>query len=212
MKHLIRVSIISCFALFAFLGTAVVYGRTLPSPPAQHFDAAGLDVCGGKFCLFQITPGTTTYTDAKRTLANNILRDEGDHFHGKVGLAEIRVEMGMSESDIGAIVVQGMAGVGNPLSLRLRQIIQQYGLPCGVGNTATRGNGLMLNYPSFTIEVLGQEGYVSLDSPVSAITLLDSDKLDTTNTSCSQGLGIVPWHGFASIQSYRQPQQDDWIP
>ncbi|SRR5258706_1757358 len=207
MRRIIWLSLTVCLVTLVLVCTAVVYGRTLPPPPAPRFEAAGFDVCGGKWCLFHITPGFTTWVDAKRTLAQNITRDEGDHFHGQVGPAAIRVQMGYTDAQIGAVEVRGTASAENPLSLRFGQIIEQFGSPCSVGPAYSGSDSLTLAYPSFSIEVLAVEGGLSFKSPVSAITVSSNSNLDIKNRSCSDKSGFLPWRGFGSMQVYKDLQQ-----
>ena len=208
MGRLLWIPVIVCTLLILLLGGVVIYGHRLPAPPAQHFDEAGLDVCYGKFCLFSVTPGVTSFEDAKILLANYITLDEGDHVHGQKGGANIRVEASIDGSAVRAVQVQGVGYTLNALSLRLNQVIEQFGFPCGVSDVALQSGELTLNYPAFRIQVATTDDRISLDSPISGITLAADDNLDDTNKSCRDMKWVMPWHGFASIQRYESAQSN----
>lgn len=212
MRRLRWVPLIVCLGLMVFLGSAVLYGRAMPALADQGFGETGLDVCNGKFCLFNVTPGITTYDEAKRALSSYITRDNGNHFHGQVGNAVLRVEMDGTQSQSRAIQVQSPYNSQDSLSLRFSQIIQQFGMPCYIADVQTRSGGLALAYPSFSIEVSADRERISLDSRISSITLVDDNDLDATNKTCDSSPGVVPWRGFASLQVYESLQQNSNAP
>jgi hypothetical protein len=208
MRRLRWVPLIVCLVLIVFLGSAVLYGRAMPAPAAPDLSEAGLDVCNGKLCLFHVTPGITTYDQAKHALASYITRDETNHFHGQVGGAEIRVETDGSGSETRAIQVQAPYNTQSSLSIRFSQIIQQFGMPCYIADVGIRSGGLSLVYPSFSIQVSADQERISLDSPISSIMLVEDNNLDAANRTCASAEGVVPWRGFASVQVYRSLQQN----
>src|SRR5512142_2711182 len=111
MRRLRWVLPVLCLLLFLLLGTTVLYARTLPAPGPARFERAGLDVCDNRLCLFHITPGITTWTEARSALTNYITHDDGDHFHGHIKDADIRVEMDDSGTQTSAIQVQGTSSL-----------------------------------------------------------------------------------------------------
>src|SRR5260221_8285240 len=131
MRSLSWVAIILCIIMFVVTGTVLAYGRSLPIPPSSpQLPAVGLDVCDKKFCLFNVTPGLTTWDEATHVLAQYITRNEENHFHGRVGVLDLRVEIGSNGSQIGRIDVQQSTSQPPSDSLRFSQIIQQFGMPC----------------------------------------------------------------------------------
>jgi hypothetical protein len=186
------------FLLFAVLaGSAVLYGRTLAAPPAGNFQSVGLDTCDNKLCLFHVTPGITSYDEAKNVLASYITRDESNHFHGQIGALQLRVETDETGTQTRVVDVQSPRSSPDALSLRFSQFIQQYGTPCYVSTVMAGEDSLVMVYPSFRVVVLASENHISLNSAIGGITLVnDSD-------ACSGVNGAIPWRGFASLQSYQ---------
>lgn len=211
MKHLRWLSFILCLLMFTFIASAVMYGRAYgaPLPPAQ-LQTVGLDECNGKLCLFQITPGVTTWSDGKQLFAANTLRDEGDHFHSQLNGLAIRVEMDSTGSQIDRIDVQGLGSNPSSSPLRLIQIIDRFGIPCYVVSVMPGNRGLVLAYPSFQVSVLADQNHVTLNSPVSGITLVGDSNLDTQNRLCDRSLGGSPWRGFASLPLYQTLMMSSW--
>lgn len=205
MKRLRWVPIMLCLLLVMLAATAVVYGRGLPAPTFERIEQAGLDVCNGKLCLFQIVPGTTTWDEAREALAEHITRDQGDHFHGQVNGFEIRVEMGYAGAEITRIDVESRQNTQNPIPLRFRQIVEQFGLPCYVIGVTRQDDGLTVAYPSFRLSVMADQGRITLDSPVGAISLLDDSDLNLDNKQCDTSWSAVPWRGFAALKLYQEP-------
>src|SRR5436305_1072165 len=144
MRRVIWVPIIICVLVMVLAGAAVVYGRTLQPPALSEFPAAGLGTCAGKWCLLQITPGLTTWREAKQVLATYITRDEGDHFHGQKEALDIRVEKGWTGSGISRIDIQSSRNRPDSMSLRFGQLIEQFGLPCFVVDVSPRTIGLVV--------------------------------------------------------------------
>jgi len=214
MKRLGWIPIVLILLLVSLTGTAVIVGRALPAQPSDGLKTVGLDDCQGKVCLYQITPGVTTWTEAKQRLASSITRDEGDHFHGRVNSFEIRVVMDMTGTQIKMIDAQssqyGYSG-SSAAPLQLKQVIDQYGFPCAVTGVSQRGssNGLLLVYPAFRLFVLADQDRIGLNSPISGITLQDDNNLDVGSRSCDKSSWGSPWRGFASIQVYQSLRQND---
>lgn len=202
MKYLKWVPLVLFVLLLVLTGAVVAHARNFSIPVSEKFPTAGLDVCAGKRCLFQIVPGHTTWDEAKESLAEHITRDQGDHFHGQIRGLEIRVQGDFSGSQISRIDVQGLGGGQSPLALRFGQIIEQFGLPCYVIDVRPRNGGLVVAYPSFRIWVLAVQDRITPDSPIGGITLVDDIDLGVENKECRDIPGATPWRGFASLQLY----------
>jgi hypothetical protein len=212
MKRLTWIALIMAVVLVVLMGTAVAYGRTLAASASTGMQSAGFGVCGGSLCLFQVVPGTTTWYAAKQDLAQYITRDEGDHFHGQVGEMEIRVEMNENGEQIGRIDVQGSRMNQSPLAIRFNQIIDQFGSPCYVTSVRPDEGGVEVAYPSFRLLVLPNEGYITLESQIGAITLADDNNLSVDNRTCGPMQIGIPWRGFASVRLYQELQQASGLP
>ncbi len=202
--------LVLCLLLFLLMGTTVLYARTLPAPGPAHFDTAGLSECNSRLCLFRITPGITSWDEAKSALASYITRDDGDHVHGQVGSAAIRVEMDNTGMQTSAIEVQGSLSDHDPLALHFGQVIEHFGTPCYVSGVDADHNSIMLEYPSFTVQLLTNQNQITLDSPVGALTLRTSADAGRDQGRCTNNQGGIPWHGFASLREYDTLLQNGW--
>lgn len=211
MRRLKWVPIILCLLLIALAGIAVIYGRTLPSVSSGGVQAAGLDVCDGKLCLLHIVPGTTSYHEAKQTLAEYITRDEGDHFHGQMGEFALRVTMDSTGVQIREVDVQGSSNNRYSRAIPFSKIIDQFGIPCNVIDIRPGNGGIDLAYPSFRVWVLPDQNHITLQSPIGGITLADGSDLSLDNRSCDNIVSGMPWRGFASLQLYQALQRDSGV-
>lgn len=210
MKYLKWVPLVLFLLLFVLTGVVVARARSNTVTVSETFPAVGLDVCGGKRCLFQIVPGSTTYDQAMQTMSENITRDQGDHFHGHIGGVEIRVQSDYNGSQITRIDVTSYGGGQSATGLRFGQIIEQFGLPCYVIDVRRGVDGLIVAYPSFTLQVLAVQGRIALESPIGGITLSDSGNLGIENKVCrdSTTYGATPWRGFAALHVY---EDQNWL-
>lgn len=208
MKRFFAIATGVFILLMALMGSAVVYGHTLPTAPIVGAASAGLGICGGKLCLLQISPGSTSYSAAKQILADHISRDEQDHFHGQVGDLAVRVAMDSTGLQIREVDVQTSANPQGSPSVSLSTIIEQFGTPCYVAYVRSGSVGIDLAYPSFIVSVRADQEHVTLNSPVSGITLANNSDLSANNRSCGSGTTGIPWRGFASLQLYGSLQQD----
>lgn len=202
MRYLKWVPLVLFVLLFVLTGVVVARARSLPIAVSQTFPAVGLDNCGGKRCLFQIVPGSTSYDEAMQALAENITRDQGDHFHGHIGGVEIRVQSDYNGSQITRVDVTGLRNGQSSVGLRFGQIIEQFGLPCYVLDVRRGVDGLVVAYPSFTLWVLAVQDRITPESPIGGITLSDDGNLGVDNKVCREMYGATPWRGFAALHVY----------
>jgi hypothetical protein len=202
MKYLKWVPVVLFVLLFVLTGVVVARARSLPIAVSETFPAVGLDNCGGKRCLFQIVPGSTSYDEAMQALAENITRDQGDHFHGHIGGVEIRVQSDYNGSQITRVDVTGLRNGQASVGLRFGQIIEQFGLPCYVLDVRRGVDGLVVAYPSFTVWVLAVQDRITPESPIGGITLSDDGNLGVDNKVCREMYGATPWRGFAGLHVY----------
>lgn len=201
MSRLKWVPVIVGVLLFVLTGTTVLYGRGLPvSGDGDQFTATWLNMCGQRLCLYKVTPGTTTWSEAKVALADYITRDMGDHFHGRAANREIRVEVALDGDLISRIDVQESLSNLSPISFS--QVIAQYGMPCSVDGVTYRNDGLVLNYPSFKVLIIAKDSRITPESLVGGVTLT-SISLDPANRSCTDVPDMARWRGFTSLYFYR---------
>jgi hypothetical protein len=205
------VAIALCVVLAALIGSAVLRGRALPDSAFNPLREAGLGVCDGKLCLFEIVPGITAWQDARKALAEHLITDDGEHLRGQIGTVEIRVDLDTTGSGIRRVEVQGTRFGRYSLSLRFSNIVELFGAPCSISDITPSNRGMVLAYPSFRAWVLVEGERLSVDSPVGALTLTDDADLSIGNNSCSDALrpGTVPWRGLASLEFYLV-QRDRW--
>lgn len=206
MKRVGWIAIAVYCLLLVLAGTAVVYGYTLPFAPTGAVRAAGLDTCNGKLCMFDLVPGQTSYSQAKQVLTDHITRDEGDHFHGQIGELALRVAIDDTGQQIREIDVQSSNSQPS-LSVRFGKMIEQFGTPCYVADVRSGDGGIDLAYPSFRVWVLPVDGYLSLDSHIGGIILLNGSNMSAVNRACDKAAVGIPWRGFASMQYYQYLQQ-----
>jgi hypothetical protein len=202
MRYLKWVPLVLFVLLFVVTGVVVARARSLPIPVSETFPAVGLDNCGGKRCLFQIVPGSTTYDEAMRAMGENITRDQGDHFHGQINGVEIRVQSDYNGSQISRVDVTGLRNGQSSVGLRFGQIIEQFGLPCHVIDVRRGVDGVVVAYPSFTVWVLAIQDRITPESPIGGITLSDDGNLGVENKVCRAMYGSTPWRGFAALHVY----------
>jgi len=209
MKYLKWVPLVLFLLLTVLTGIVVARARSVIVAGSETFPTVGLDICGGKRCLFQIVPGSTTYDEAMQAMSENITRDQGDHFHGHIGGVEIRVQSDYNGLQITRVDVTSSGGGQSATGLRFGQIIEQFGLPCYVIDVRRGVDGLIVAYPSFTLQVLAINERISPESPIGGITLSDSGNLGVENKVCRDNMMYaIPWRGFAALHVY---EAQGWI-
>jgi hypothetical protein len=211
MKHLKLFVMIVFLLLVALTGTAMLYGRALAADGmTSPLLAMGIDNCDGKLCFMQVVPGITTRYEALEAMRGKNIRDEGNHFHANVPGLAIRVDAEDYDEPVRRVDIQSSGGPGSGFSVPFRQLIEQFGTPCFVSVNEGRSGSrvLSLTYPSFTVQIYGEDDRLSLNSEITGITIQNSSG---TSNLC-QGMYSyygTPWRGFASVDVYEAESYRD---
>ena len=96
----------------------------------------------------------------------------------------------------------------NPQFPTLKELIRQYGVPCGV--LSPRQSGTLrvttLLYPAMDIEIVKSGSSLDLNAKITVVTLVVPTRLTGNQDLCTLGsldkAPVLPWHGFASWQYY----------
>jgi hypothetical protein len=92
----------------------------------------------------------------------------------------------------------------------LRELIRQYGVPCGVVYPSQTGNIeiVTLLYPAMYIEVAKGSDSLNLDMKITDLTFVDPLQITGNEDLCTlkslESAPVIPWYGFASWEQYKR--------
>jgi len=205
--------IFSLWIVIASLMSAVrVYG--VAHPLAHELTTLGFDLCDGSPCFMGITPGITGWNEGKAILtpkygAYNTLEDPASAHHQWV----LPVNNGYIQVDSANAKVDAIWSRVT-LTETLGEVIQQFGLPCGV-TIYSSINVAFISYGNAVISVaLAKVGdKLSPSLPVSGIAIVDP-RLNPRSVTCGSNntFGDAVWLGFTSSQKYVLHNTRPFIP
>lgn len=192
--------------------TAMAYGRAFGIPP-HIASVLNLGQCQGELCFRGITPGVTTWEQAKQifspattntayTTTHAEIYDDAIPFDDDAGIGGMlwRSEARSNVRLLDVYVKENYKGPAIPVA----PFIVEFGLPCYL--YVFRGpaiTALTLVYPKLEIELWNVGSRLELKSQVTAVNIPDPSLDNFCERQGSRaGDVITDWHGFASINYY----------
>jgi hypothetical protein len=200
MKRFAVAVLMLCGVSVSVLTVSLMSARALPPPAAVQAFAW----CGGYVCFRSITPGLTSWEEAKRVLSEQtserhsrsfsiLATTDGDapisfYSHGEqVGFINANYWKGRTTLTLGDLVV----ALGSPCAVRLR--VDERGRPVSIQD---------LQYPTLTVFI----SYVERMTPTSPITVVSIYKPAVAGEFCTLAVdgttAAVAWAGFVALPQY----------
>jgi len=171
---------------------AISYGHT--HVKQTRLQSIGIDACNSLPCFEGIIPGITSWNDVQAKLLGKgavLYGDQTDrminvHFGERL---RVTVKPDQEGAKVGSI---GINFHNYPLTLR--EVIMQYGSPCGLlPNRWDSSYQVLYPYMFTVITAPSEQSNVNMDSSVQGLTI------DVIAKDCN----YPGWRGFASIQRYK---------
>ncbi len=203
MFWLARRIVVVCLLMCTLIGSTVLYSRTHAGPNPLH--AYGLDTCDGKPCFMGITPGVTSWAQARLMRPTGAKQDEyARSFVVPIAGTQVGIIMSLDPAKVAIIDAATLSDNQFP---RLASFLTQFGTPCGVAAGYAPGE-VTLHYPSMMLNVDVQTlNRLTAYAPVATIDLIDPNVAFGVAQDLCKYLRhdriVIPWLGFASLDHYR---------
>ncbi len=188
----LRLTMMLCLLMTSIVGGAVLYARTRSSP--GELQALGFGICGGRPCFMGITPGVTSWQDAREVLEKNggqQLSMDGTYATYSIGNVRVDVNYLDNTDSVYALFVMGEHGTS--LQATARDTLSYLGLPCAFYLDVESTPQLSLTYPHIFL-------MASLADPrISPVTPINYIGIQAGRAYCNVS---VPWLGFTKSSRY----------
>ena len=165
---LIRIATIFWLMLTALCGSALLYGHTQDIP--EYVRTSGFSVCDGNPCYMGITPGITTWADAKLVLSPSS-KDSQDNtsFVVSANNSTIQLNINPDFKHVGFVYISPHDSFNLP---SLAYFIEIYGRPCKLMRTRYSGQVAVI-FDSMVLDAVLKSDALRMDSPVENVQLVD---------------------------------------
>jgi hypothetical protein len=198
--------------LFVWLGLLIlcpvglVVGRLDQTP--NELQTLGFDLCDGKPCFMEITPGVTTWDDAKAIFMRN-KAERAPWSNAKTEELSFRIRNGLSASVAAWSLPQGLATLVrlgdiaySPGVSSVGNFIGQYGSPRCIALLHKYSYFVELYYSAMTLVLFREDARLTSSTLILEI-YLENPAPRPTNFSCSsynayEVRTVSDWRGFAS--------------
>ena len=200
----IRLILLLWLLVAILIGGATRWGMAQIEP--NELQARGFDMCGSRSCFIGITPGITTWSEAKTILTKwgHPIKSDDDF---SVSIGSVEVDISSLNSYVDSMNIIGIPN-GNFVFPSVGSFVAKYGPPCRLLFNGDP-NYIELAYPSMMLRVFrGNQTQLELDMPIYNVNLRDLsrlsiDPLDFCTYNKIGGPGIIAWSGFASGDYYK---------
>ena len=199
MMYLIKRMAILCTLLTTLIiGTLVIGGRLNPD---WSSDFGPLDWCGGKLCFMKITPGVTSWDDARRIVEPYGYQNLPGNIDAIEGVTK-RVHFLLVKShDKDTVSWLWIDYAGFPHGATIKSVIARFGPPCRLNVTDDASEILTFVYPALRV------GLPDLIGPVPSWVVDNSYSTDvpiqiTVNDDENACNPFFVWKGFRSYSYY----------
>ena len=190
--------------LTAMILVGGVAGVSRAQSVPDTLQATGLDVCNARPCFMTIVPNVTLWQEARSHLEK--LRPQASDSVIALKVDDIYAEIVRppTRNGVGDIKITRLSG--RPVGA-LGSFIQTYGAPCAVmARVDYDGAWWSVLYPYMELELGPGEGRLEAESGVMTVFL--GSETVTRNDRCtglrSLGLDMIPWIGFASLDTHKR--------
>ncbi len=197
--------VVVLFLIFLVLvgaSTQLGYLFLVPNP----LQTVGFELCTGIPCYEGLIPGVTQWFPAKAYMTDHGALDDPSKDFLEFTVANEHITAGTPNGAKFLMYISVRDIRGAQTSTTLKDAIQLFGVPCGVGSEYFPGT-VTLYYPTAMINVLPVAHRLTADAPLIYVELMDAKQTKRQdahgNYSLCNGQGQGPWLGFAKLSRYR---------
>ncbi len=180
-------------------GAARLYGQL--TSDTGELEALGFGTCSGQPCFMGLLPGVSSWKETLSTLRTYDLKVVDVNTQVSVAYANWKeIQIGVTSNNGRVTSIQITPVGGERTVMPLHAIIQQMGIPCGVGFIDGHLLYPRLVYPSVWVDVFAFDKRIEQDGFVDSVLITPEAR--SSRCTSTADFPLVGWKGFAALTRY----------